>query len=97
MAKLIDHGCLRPLLKLQSDNYPTSRTEVRQCFPDIVPLLNVLSFIDNLESNEQTLKDTLLKGDVTLIERLFNELSEVACWVEIQVRSFANNAIKMRT
>jgi len=93
MAKLIDHGCLRPLLKLQTGRYPHSRSEVRERFSDTAPLLNVLSFIDNLESNEQALKDALLKDDVTRIERLFNELSEVACLVEIQVRFFANNPI----
>lgn len=94
MAKLIDHGCLRPLLKLQTGSYPTSRAEVRQCLPDTAGYLSVLNFIDNLEANEQTLKEAMLKGDATLIERLFYEISEAACRIEIQVRDFANNQTK---
>ena len=90
MVKLIDHGCLRPLQKLQTGSYPPSRAAVRQCFPGVAPYLKVLSFIDNLESNEQTLKEALFKGDVTPIEQLFYALSEAACLLEIQVKNFDN-------
>lgn len=86
MAKLIDHGCLRPLQNLQTGSYPTSRVAVRQFFPDTTAYLKILNFIDNLELNERTVKKALFKGDVTLIEQLFHGLSEAAGLVEIQVK-----------
>lgn len=96
MAKLIDHGCLRPLQKRMTDIYPASRAEIRSFFSDVAPYARILSFIDNLESNEQTLKEALLEGDITLIEKLFYALSEAACLVEIQVKKLADNTIKTR-
>ncbi|WP_300002565.1 nucleotidyltransferase domain-containing protein [uncultured Cedecea sp.] len=87
MAKLIDHGCLRPVQKLKMGIYPTSRAEIRSFFSDVASYTHILSFIDNLEFNEQTLQEALFRGDITLIEQLFHELSEAACLVEIQTKN----------
>ncbi|MCS3430431.1 nucleotidyltransferase domain-containing protein [Klebsiella sp. BIGb0407] len=89
MTKLIDHGGLRPLQKRLTGIYPTSRAELRAFFTDRAPYACILSFIDNLESNEQTLKEALLKGNVSLIEQLFFTLSESTCLLETQVKDLS--------
>jgi predicted nucleotidyltransferase len=85
MSKLTDHGCLRPLQRLNTGTYPATRSHVRQSLGSSQPALKkILNIADTLKQNDSAITSALLGGDSSGIEDQFFTLLQAS--VELEVK-----------
>jgi predicted nucleotidyltransferase len=74
MMKLADHGCLRPMKKLEMGIYEKKKESIKIYFSDQPEFSTILDYVSNLSDNEKEIQKYLLQGDSSKIEYKFKNL-----------------------